>query len=329
MSHPSAPPDRSRAPGLPPVLVSAYAASPAYGVWDPALEAELLPALCAIDGVVGLEIPWRGALHPHDTDWFLQHVPAAARLAVTPLPWVMQQCALRPGYGIASPDEEGRQAALADLRRIADDVRRIGDRSAAVVDLVALHTAPRGLGSIDALAASLDELAAADWGGAQPIIEHCDAAVAGQAYEKGFLSLSDEIAAITRSGAPVGMWLNWGRSAVELRDPDAVTAQIADAAATGRLVGLSFSGTAAVDTAYGAAWADLHLPVAETDPAARSLLDVPHIADALTAAGEVPWLGVKVSRRPADRTAADVARTVADNLDAIRRGRVRAAGTGG
>jgi len=165
-----------------------------------------------------------------------------------------------------------------------------------------------------------------DWGGAQPVIEHCDAALPGQAHEKGFLSLSDEIAAIARSGTPVGLWLNWGRSAVELRDPDAVTAQIAAAAATGRLVGLSFSGAAAVDTAYGAAWADLHLPIAETDPAARSLLDVPHVADALEAAGDVHRLGVKVSRRPADRTAADVARTIADNLDALRRGWVHASG---
>lgn len=127
-----------------PVLISAYAASPAHGRWDPELEAELLPALCALPAVAGLEVPWIDGLHPHDAEWFLRNVPAGIRLAITALPFVMGRVARDSRYGIASPDEAGRATAMGDLARVAADVARIRDDSPAEVALVVLHTAPRG-----------------------------------------------------------------------------------------------------------------------------------------------------------------------------------------
>lgn len=307
--------DTQTGPGI---LVSAYAASPAHGSWDPALEAQLLPALCDLPGVVGLEIPWLGAPHPHDDVWMLQNLPAGAQLSITALPFVMKQCASDPRYGIASPDADGRAAAIADLRRLSADVRVLSLESDAAVRVVELHTAPRGAADAAALVESVRELAEIDWFGAQLVIEHCDAAVPGQHFEKGFLPVADEIAAIDEAGAAIGIWLNWGRSAIELRDADAVTAQTADVAASGLLMGLTFSGASATDGPYGAAWVDGHLPVLETDPSSGSLLDDTHLRAALDVAGDVPWLGVKVSRRPADRTAADVVGTVARNVDLVR-----------
>lgn len=303
---------------LPPVLVSSYAISPAHTTWDPALEGELLPALCALPGVAGLEVPWMGGIHPHDPEWFLRHVPAGAELAVTALPWVMKRCGADARYGIASSDEEGRRAALADLRRVADDVQRIDSGSEAAVTMVALHTAPQGRGDGRRLAASLDEIWDWDWGRARLVIEHCDAAMPGHPWEKGFLALNEEIDAIAMTDVPVGLWLNWGRSVIETRDADAVAAQVAVAASTGRLDGLTFSGAAATGGPYGAAWADAHLPLAATDPAAGSLLDAARIAAALAAAGPVERLGLKVSRRLSDASASDVVRTVGDNLAALR-----------
>ncbi|MFF2487963.1 DUF4862 family protein [Microbacterium sp. NPDC058062] len=302
-----------------PVLISAYAASPAYAHWDPGLEAELLPALCALPDVAGLEVPWLGAVHPHDPQWFLDHVPAGASLALTPLPWVMRRTAEDPAYGIASTDAAGRAAAIADLRRLRADARLLGERSDGHVAYVALHTAPRGGGDPAALAASLDEVGGWDWGDARLVVEHCDAVRPGQAFEKGFLPLEDEIATIARVDADIGLWLNWGRSAIELRDADAVTTQIRDAAASGILAGLTFSGVATVDGPYGSAWIDAHPPILSTDPSSRSLLDDAHVAAALRAAGDAPWLGLKVSRLPADRTAAEVLATVARNLEVVRR----------
>lgn len=300
-----------------PLLVSAYPASPAHARWDPALEAELLPALCALPGVGGLEVPWTGGIHPHDDAWFLAHLPAVP-LAVTPVPFVMRRVGEDAGYGIAAREEAGRRAAIDDLRRVAHDVARIGRESAASVAVVTLHTAPQRTGDIAPLVRSLDEIAALDWSGARLVIEHCDAHVPGRTHEKGFLPIEAEIAAIEASGAPIGLWLNWGRSAIELRDADAVTAQIAQAAASGLLVGLAFSGAAPVGSSYGPAWADAHLPTASAHPQSGSLLDDEHVRAALAAAGEVPWLGLKVARRPDDRTAAAALRTVARNLEVIR-----------
>ncbi|MBS1905874.1 MAG: DUF4862 family protein [Actinobacteria bacterium] len=302
-----------------PVLVSAYAASPAHRTWDPALEGQLLPALCALPDVAGLEVPWIDGLHPHDADWFLAHVPAGIRLALTPLPFIMGRVAADPRYGIASPDPDGRAAALADLARVAADARRIRDESPAEVAVIALHTAPRGGGDAAALTRSLDELGGWDWCGARLVIEHCDALRPGQTPEKGFLALADEIAAIGAAAAPAGIWMNWGRSAIELRDADAVTAQIREAAQSGLLDGLTFSGAATADGPYGGAWVDAHPPIRSTDPSSHSLLDDEHVAAALEAAPGVPWLGVKVSRLPSDRTAAEVAATVGRNLDVVRR----------
>lgn len=321
-SNPALPADASPAEE-PNVLISSYAASPAHAVWDPALEGELLRGLCSLPGVAGLEVPWLGAVHPHDPDWFFSNVPSGTRLSITPLPFVMQRCASDPRYGIASPDAAGRAAAVDDLRRLAGDVRELQRRSGAEVALVSLHTAPRGGGDPWGLIRSLTEISAVDWGGARLVIEHCDAHVAEQPFEKGFLLLDEEIAAIADSGVPVGVWLNWGRSAIELRDADAVTPQIAAASGTGRLTGLTFSGASATDGPYGDAWTDAHLPLHDAHPESHSLLDADHLHAALEAASDVPWLGLKVSRHPGDRTAEDVLRTVSANLRLVESARDR------
>ncbi|CAH0142239.1 DUF4862 family protein [Microbacterium sp. Bi121] len=301
-----------------PVLVSAYPVSPAFASWDPDLEGELLPAICALDGVAGLEIPWLGGIHKFDDDWFLANVPAVP-LAVTPIPFVMGRLGKDAAYGIASTSDAGRRAALADLRRVAADVARLSDESPASVAAVMLYSAPRALqGSAEALARSLDEIVGWNWRGAQLVIEHCDAFVGGQEPEKGFLAVEDELTAIDASETPVGMWLNWGRSAIELREADAVTDQIARVAASGRLAGLALSGAAALESPYGYPWIDAHLPIRSTFPESQSLLDDAHVAAALAAAGDAPWLGLKVARRPDDTTAAAALRTVERNLEVVR-----------
>ncbi|GGF04553.1 DUF4862 family protein [Mycetocola zhadangensis] len=307
------------------ILISSYAASPAHSSWDPELEGELLPALCSLPGVVGLEVPWLGRVHPHDDAWFLRNVPAGARLALTPLPYVMRRCAADPQYGIASRNAAGRASALEDMQRLAADVRMLTEQSGAEVALVALHTAPSAAADGAALQDSLHEIAGYDWSGAQLVIEHCDTIMPDRPFEKGFLPLADEIEAISATNTPIGMWLNWGRSIIELRDADAVTAQISAVADSGYLTGLTFSGAAASDGPYGAAWLDAHLPVLSADPESGSLLDDAHVGTAISAAGAVPWLGMKVSRRPSDRSAADVTRTVASNLGVLER--MRAAGS--
>lgn len=298
-----------------PVVVSAYPLSPAFANWDPAVEADVLHGLAGLPGVTALEVPWIDGIHPHDSAWFLANAPDVA-LAVTPLPFVMRRLAT-PGYGIASPDGDGRRAAIADLRRVAADVTQITERSAAHVAVVELHTAPRGEADADALARSLAELGEFDWSGARLMIEHCDAHVPGQTPEKGFLSLPDEISAIRASGADVGLWMNWGRSAIELRDPDAVAAQIAAAADSGLLDALVLSGASDRESPYGGPWIDAHHPFASLDPEAESLLTDDRVHAAVRAADDAAWLGLKVSRHPGVTIAAEVLRVAERHLQVL------------
>lgn len=298
-----------------PVVVSAYPLSPAFADWDPAVEDEVLNGLAGLPGVAALEVPWIDGIHPHDSAWFLANVPEVA-LALTPLPFVMRRLAT-PGYGIASADDDGRRAAIADLRRVAADVAEITEHSAAHVAVVELHTAPRGAADADALARSLVELGELDWSGARLMIEHCDAHVPGQTPEKGFLSLHGEISAIRSSGVDVGLWMNWGRSAIELRGPDAVAAQIATAADSGLLDALVLSGASDREGPYSGPWIDAHHPFASIDPDAASLLTDDRVRAAVRAAGDARLRGVKVSRRPG-ATASEALESARRHLAAVR-----------
>ncbi|WP_433861857.1 DUF4862 family protein [Streptomyces sp. L7] len=294
-------------------VVSAYAASPAHTRWDPAFEERFLAELVALDGVDALELPWLGRLHPYDDDWLVSRLPAT-EVVVTALPWTITRSKESPGYGLASTDGGGRADAMADLERMRRDLARLP----VIPSVILLHTAPSGgSGSVDALRDSLAEFASWDWSGSRLAIEHCDAAVPGRPFEKGFLGLPDELAAL-EGIAEAGLWLNWGRSAVELRDAGAVTAQVTAAAASGRLLGLTLSGAADTDGPYGPAWADAHLPFAESDPVSGSLLTRSAARSALRAAGDAPWRGLKVSRRPGDESVVEVLATVEANLAVLR-----------
>lgn len=308
-------------------VVGAYAASPAHSQWHPELEQEFFSQLAAMHLVGALELPWLGRLHPHDDAWLLAHFPARLQAVVTDIGNVM---ATADTAGLAAPDDDGRKAALAAAARLRGDVHRFNDHAGRqVVSAVELHSAPRAAGSADALAASLAEVAGWDWDGARLLIEHCDAHVEGQVPEKGFLSLADEASAIGDSGAPVRLSLNWGRSAIELRDGDRVAGQVAEAAATGLLDGIIFSGAADRDGEAGPAWIDAHHAFLRSDrhPLGdpTSLLTEPRVVDALVAArsagddGAPGWLGVKVGWAHPGGTVAERVQLVHDALAAVER----------
>ena len=291
------------------IFVGAYAASPTLFHWDAALEEAYLAGIDGIAGVRGLELPWIGGLHRHDPDWLLRSLPARLDLIVTGVPCAVGSLAKDPDYGFASRAEHGRQAALEDAARLRDDIHRLTDAAGrASVVAVELHSAPRAdRGSAEALSRSLAEIEEWDWGGAELVVEHCDALVDGREPQKGFLALDDEIGALSSTG--VGLSLNWGRSAIELRDPDSLPAHIARARESGRLRGLIFSGAAAEPGAFGAPWQDTHLPFARSsdfgwgDP--HSLLTLDRARAALLSAGDLAWLGFKFGWMREDSSVAD------------------------
>jgi hypothetical protein len=238
-------------------------------------------------------------------------LPERWELLVTCIPTVMTRLGQDPAYGLASGDEDGRAAALADVRRALGLAVRLADLSGRKrVVAVEIHSAPgpRG-GSIDAFARSLDELARAERADAGLVVEHCDALVEGQVPAKGFFSLHDELTAVGRAlgGAPdacLSVGLNWGRSAIEGRSVALPAEHAKAAAATDLLSTVVLSGATGAESAWGAPWADAHIPPHGADPAlaasSASLLGPVEAAAFLAAAGPVPVVAAKVAPRPRD-----------------------------
>jgi hypothetical protein len=305
------------------VIVGAYAASPSSSGWQPAQEEEYFALLAELPGLGGLELPWTGALHPHDPDWLLSRLHPAWDLVVTDVGFTVGRLATDPAFGLASLDQDGRRAALSAAAALRVDVDRLNQAAGRrAVTAVELHSAPQAVGgSGAAFASSLAELAEWDWNGASLLVEHCDAPIDGRAPEKGYLSLGEEIAAIESSGHPVGISLNWGRSAIELRNADRVVDHVGQAADAGLLRAIVFSGAADAPSAFGSAWEDAHLPFAVTpghetgEP--TSLLTKARTIDALRAAGTLEWVGLKMGWRPLDAPAGDRVTMIADGIRLI------------
>ena len=270
---------------------------------SPAEHAEVVDAAAKEVFVDGLEVPWTGAEAMLDLvdvlrtrlDW---------QIVVTCLPRTLAQLAGRSRFGLASPDLDGRRAALTDAASLRSAVASLNDavgRSA--VSAIEVHSAPApqdASSARTALGRSLDTIAGWDWDGAQILLEHVDAKVPDHVPSKGFLSLEDEIDVVSGGSLPVGVLINWGRSAIELRSAAHVVDHLAMARESGVLRGLIFSGASPVATDYGGSWADQHLPPSSHEK--DSLLTADMMDAALRVAGPVEYTGVKMSwRRPSLR----------------------------
>ena len=246
-----------------------------------------------------------------DPAWIEAHLAPEWDLMITAIPRTMARLGDMATYGLASTDEGGRAAALADIahaRDLAQDLAQRSGRSRVVA--IELHSAPGPhLGSLEALERSLTEILGWDFTGAELLIEHCDALIEGQEAAKGFFTLDDEIEVLTRfeetHPGRTGISINWGRSAIEGRGCETATAHIEAAREAGLLRALIFSGATGADSAWGPAWSDGHIPPAGPDgplaPSSDSLLDDAAMRAALEAAGpDVAYLGAKISIRPLD-----------------------------
>ena len=99
-----------------------------------------------------------------------------------------------------------------------------------------------------------------DWDGAELTIEHCDHHRPDGSYEKGFLSLDQELEIINDfNGLMDGIVLNWGRSVIEGRSVDTILDHISICQRQKKLTGFIFSGTSIEDKHYGS-WEDQHMP---------------------------------------------------------------------
>ena len=321
------------------IFVGAYAAAPSLSGWNPNDEEKFLTSVLALDGVAGLEVPFTDKLHKYDEAWFLQQLPEHAQFVVTTIPGTMARLKVDKTFGLASSSESGRRSALDFAQEALKAVRRLnhkmGRPSVVALELHAAPVAARGAATTAALEASLIEISSWDTDGALLVLEHCDALMPYQAPAKGFLALELEAQAIKKAnevtGNPMGVVVNWGRSVIEQRRPEAAREHITYLRDHGLLRGVVFSGCARVDTRFGDAWDDIHVPPAPAgsgdegshktsdnellEPA--SLLTPDRINECLQAAGTLPETGfhaIKVAAPPnasVDQRVSVISRTLA------------------
>ncbi|MEE4492729.1 DUF4862 family protein [Streptomyces sp. BE230] len=276
----------------PAALVGAYAALPSLRA-----DQEHFYEGLADGGVAdGLEIPFRDGLG-EDVDWLATQMRGRfTRSVITLIPGTMARVGASGTFGLASGDEDGRQAALEFVREAriaAEDLnQRTGEQSVSVLHI---HTAPSVTAVAARFARSLGEIVASESASAtwstRLVLEHCDAYAPAVPGEKRFLSLEDEIP-LARDGG-IGVAINWGRSAIEAQDAGRPLAQITRLASEGLLAGVMFSGAGPTANEYGGPWADAHLPLTEDEP--TSLMDAEEVRRCLRAAdGAISYAGAKI-----------------------------------
>lgn len=292
-------------------VVGAYAAQPDSRDALPAFLREVL-ALPAVDG---LEISWGSPTWEEDRLAVEAASIAAgptARHVVTIVGAGVSLAAADPTVGLASPDDAGRRRALDLVEAARIWIRAMAARGVTIV-AIELHSFPTvapdaAEAAGRALARSLREIAAADWGDTAIAVEHCDARGGPHVWRKGLLPLDVEIAAVTEAraagGVDLGIALNWGRSAIEERDARAPERHAARLAGLGLLRGVIFSGATDRDGPFGEAWSDAHPPFRAQE--ATSTMDRDRVEATLAAAGGgLLWEGVKIAVRPPTLSAAE------------------------
>jgi hypothetical protein len=304
-------------------IVAAYAAASRDLADQPAAESAWYDALRAEPLIDGLELAFTNGLHPAGSAHLSRLLDDRWSLVVTSIRRTMGASHRDPAYGLASLDEAGRSAAVRDVHLLRE---RIAELQRPVL-AVELHSAPhrgRAPSAQDQLVRSLEEILAWDWAGAKLVVEHCDAFRATETVQKGYLSLEEEIAAVravTGCGADAAIALNWGRSAIEAGRADGPEEHLAAVLREDvNLAGFFFSGAAATDSEYGAAWRDVHLPMEPEEPTSlltaariqRTLRMLPH---------DVDYIGVKVAAHPGDAGVERLRNTLAlvERIDRMRR----------
>jgi hypothetical protein len=279
------------------IVYSAYNAAP-VGLAEEAEAEDLWYKALRSDGRIGgLELPvLGGGLHPQGLDRLAGLLDPRWSNTVSAMPLTLTASTSDPAYGLASADPAARRRALADIESAREETVRLQELlGPASVRAFALQSAPRAdRSSPDAFADSLQEVASWDWRNIELLVEHSDALMPGQAPQKGYLSLEEEMAAVrsvTDSGTRhIRHLLNWGRSAIEGRS--AATPGWHIGAVGDALGAFAFSGAGPKATVRGGEWEDVHLGLAADEPASLLTADAVRAVTAKLPDG-LSYLGIK------------------------------------
>ena len=311
-------------------VIGAYATAPSLGGDDINLERQFYEQLInSIPDIQGFEIPfWGEEIHKFGTEFLLGFIRPEWDHVLTCIPGSVKEVEKNPSFGLASNDIIGRSHAVSLHKRANQMVRKINMHSGRP-SVMAVHiaTAPSvpvdGVASsADSLLLSLNEILSWDWMGARIVIEHCDSHVEGRPFEKGFMSINDELMALKSltDNFQVGLAINWARSAIEGRSALTVIDHIKLARENDLLSGFVFSGVSDKDEVYGL-WKDSHMPFEKSFDVEHyqpgSLLTAGNIKSALKALDlyELDYIGVKLLVMPID--SAPIKTRVGVNRDAI------------
>ncbi len=311
-------------------LIGAYATAPSLGLDDIDLERQYYDRLIqSIPDLQGFEIPfWGDTIHKFGTEFLLEYIRPEWDHVLTCIPGSVKGVEKNPHFGLASNDTLGRLDAVRMHQMANQMVRKINMHSGrSSVLAVHIATAPAvpvdGVtSSINSLLLSLNEILSWDWMGARIVIEHCDSYTGDHSFEKGFMSIDDEILALKSlsDSFEVGLAINWARSAIEGRSPSTVIDHIKLARKNNLLSGFVFSGTSDKYGSYGA-WKDSHMPFDSSYGVehfeSNSLLtknNIKNTFDALDLNG-LDYIGVKLLSMPIDGSS--IERRVGVNRDAI------------
>lgn len=311
-------------------IIGAYATAPSLRTDDKEAELEFFKLLIeSITDIRGLEIPfWGQNVHKFGNDFLFNILNPDWENVLTCVPGSVMSLPNNPKFGLASNDEEGRKLAVALHKRSNVFVHQINKftkhKSIIAVHLASAPSIPKQgvFSSPEALYKSLQELTSWDWMGAKLNIEHCDETIIGKPFEKGFLSLIDEIEVIDSLSKEkkIGITLNWARSAIEGKNPNKVLDHIKMSKERNLLSGFIFSGTASNDEQYGS-WKDNHMPFANSFGVKfyeeNSLLTELNIRNTITELNvkSLDYIGIKLLSIPVENS--DKERRVGLNKDAL------------
>ena len=255
-------------------LVGAYATSPTLYNWNENLELEYLNFLKKSVLIGGLELPfWGTNLHPFDDEWLLSNLSPKWENVLTCVPGTMNFIKDDPYFGLSSVNRKSRLNAIKMYKRAFSSVKkiknRLGEKSLKGIFITSAPLNNKSLRNAtkEFLFESLAELISWDWGNTRIIVEHCDAFTEKNLIpKKGFLSLEEEIDAIKKVNhefnSNIGVVINWGRSAIELRSADGPNQHSKLTTKNELLAGIMFSGTTPNNNNLYGSWSDLHMPPA-------------------------------------------------------------------
>ena len=244
------------------VILGAYPTAPSFHQKGQEQEIAFYQALATNQDVRGLEQPFHETLHPYGTEFLLNHIPQHWEIVVTAISETMRLRKENPAFGLASTNEESRQACLRYYRHMFEAINRINDQyQNKKVIALQIHSAPdKSNSSVEQATAafyeSMKTLKSWDWS-CPLVIEHCDS-MTGISPRKAFLPLDKDIEVAKEFD--ISICLNWARSVLETKNPAEMLAHVKQTAKAGVLKAVMFSGTAPSGS-YGE-WDDLHVPFA-------------------------------------------------------------------